>query len=614
VRLSEIAGLLGTAAGGLASLAAMRLEALRKRTKEQLLEVAKALDLKGVSKLTKDELAEHVLRELKARARDAEAQKAKGSKEAKEKPAKKGKAAAAKAAAVPRPKAAAPPPKKERAPKVAAAPPPKKERAPKVAAAPPPKKERAPKVAAAPRGAPEARALHAGEDPSGAAKLDLGPAGKAEKPVGHIPWSYGLDRVVAAAVDPDNLYVYWEVGDEAIEKARADLGPGGPDAWLNLRIYDTTSLIFDGTNAHSYFDRRIERSDRQWFFAIEKPTSTAYVDVGLRSTEGFFVKIARSGRVDFPRKDQSPWTEPEWLTVLPATGEVKAAGTGSPFHGGAGAPGASPQRVGEPPPPFAPIALWRLHESGANREARIAELLEAGWERVEWQEMEGEGWYELEGRVLWQGPVTTSTWEAGPFTYPVEVDPPAREEWRGPAFSFKVGGVTHVVYGPWEVVIRNLGAHHGRAVLGRWEMYRSWVAEGGREIRGAGRADHLPLGASEHLGASERRWLSGSELRLGGASELFRLGASEVRLGGASEVLFAGASQWMAAGASERRLLGASELRLGGASERMLGGASERLGGSERRLGGGSEERLGGGSEERLGTGEKSPAYPKVEE
>jgi hypothetical protein len=433
----------------------------------------------------------------------------------------------------------------------------------------------------------EEQVLRHDEDPSGAAKLDLGPAGRSEKPVSHIPWGYGHDRLVAAAVDPDRLYVYWEVTDPAIDRARSGLGPGGPDAWLNLRVHDTTGILFDGNNAHSYLDQRVDRADRQWFFSIGKPTSTAQVEIGMKSTEGFFVRIARSGRVEFPRKEAVGWGEPEWLTVLPGTGEVHHSGKGMPVLGrGAGpAPGAGPITGGELPPPFAPIALWRLHESGVDRETRIAELLQSGWERVEWREERGEGWYELQGRFDWMEPITTRSWEAGPFRYPVEVEPPVREEWRGPTVAFKVGGVTHVIHGPWQVVIRNLGAHQERAVLGRWEMYRSWVAAEGREIRrevpsGPVRA----LGASERLGASEQRWISGSELRLAGASELWRLGASELRLGGASEVLFAGASERRLAGASERRLGGASERLLGGASERLLGGASERLGGSEPRL------------------------------
>ena len=77
-------------------------------------------------------------------------------------------------------------------------------------------------------------------------------------------------------VDPERLFVYWEVTDDAIAAARARARRRrARDAWLNLRVYDITGRLFDGTNAHSYFDHGVERRDRQWFFDIGKPTSSA---------------------------------------------------------------------------------------------------------------------------------------------------------------------------------------------------------------------------------------------------------------------------------------------------------------------------------------------------
>ena len=119
-------------------------------------------------------------------------------------------------------------------------------------------------------------------------KFDLGPGKEPGVLPQNIPWGYGHDRVTAMVVDPDRLFVYWEVTDDAITAARARLGNGGPGAWLDLRVYDITGRLFDGTNAHSYFDHRLERHDRQWFFTIGKPTSAACVEVGLRSEEGYF--------------------------------------------------------------------------------------------------------------------------------------------------------------------------------------------------------------------------------------------------------------------------------------------------------------------------------------
>jgi hypothetical protein len=461
-----------------------------------------------------------------------------------------------------------------------------------------------------------------GADPGGVAKLDIGPAGRAEKPVRHIPWGYGQDRVTAAAVDPDRLFVYWEVTDEAMAVAREALGAAGRQAALHLRVHDVTNILFDGTNAHSSFDHRVERGDRQWFFDIHRPTSSAVVEVGMRAPDGGFARISRSGRVDFPRKDPAPWTEPEWMTVIASTGEVRHAGTGVPWRGDEGGPGGAAPGGG--PAGFERFGIWQLRQTPDEHLALLRDILGEAWNRVEWVEEWGEDWFRREGQVSWHGPVEVTTWTAGPFDHPVEVSPPERSDWRGQAFAYSVGGVTHVVYGPWQVVIRNVGAHGGHAVVSRWEVYRSWVTEAGREGRRVPLQAGLRPGASEQLGgASERMWLAGSELRLGGASERWRIGASELRLGGASELLLQGASQRMLRGASERMRAGASEWRLGGASERTLGGGSEgRLGGAseqsagggEGRLGGASEQSAGGGREGRLGGGAgETPVRPTGE-
>jgi hypothetical protein len=366
--------------------------------------------------------------------------------------------------------------------------------------------------------------------------------------------------------------------------------------------------------AHSYFDHRVERWDRQWFFTIAKPTSTTIVEIGLKSSEGYFAKIARSGRVDFPRKEPAPWREPEWMTVF-ATGELKRAGAGAPR------PRRAPRVEAAGPPSFAPFPLWLVREPLEGRELRVWQLLEAGWERVEWEAISGERWAEIFGRTEWAEPAVVTSWEAGPFTYPVRIEPPRREAWEGGSMVYRIGDVTHVVSGPWQVVIRNLGARFGRAVLGRWQVFRWRVVQRGREVHVLPSARPAAAGASEQvaLGASERRWIAGSELRLGGASELWRIGASELLFRGASERLYGGASEWRMRGASEVRLAGASEWRLAGASEVRFGGASEQqfAGGSELRLGGASERAWGGASErvaERFEGGSAAPLpYPQPE-
>jgi hypothetical protein len=421
----------------------------------------------------------------------------------------------------------------------------------------------------------------------------------------HIPWSYGQDRVTAMVVDPETLFAYWEVREDSIEDARRNLGPGGPSAWLNLRFYDITNRIFDGTNAHRYFDVKIERSDRHWFRRVGQPESTWCVEIGMMSYEGYFQRIARSGRADFPRRGPSRRRAIEWMTVQVQTGEMNAhdgrpsAPTVSLSH--AAPPAVEPQGNLQhiEPPSVGPrghisAAAERHHQEALWVTRESIDM--AAWE--ERHEIRGE-WTAAGERMEWQGPVTRTEWRAGPFFLPIEapVYSEERRTFEGPVRIESFDGKTRVVYGPWQVVIRGIGGHAEHRVLARWQIEHSWVTETSREqVSESLRRWSLtrgPGGASESawFGASERLLLRGSENRLLGASELYLLGASERMWGGASELLVAAASEWLLRGASERRLFAVSEQRLLGASEWLYAGASERLfvGASEFQFAGASE-------------------------
>jgi hypothetical protein len=244
------------------------------------------------------------------------------------------------------------------------------------------------------------------------------------------------------------------------------------------------------------------------------------------------------------------------------------------------------------------VRVWdiRRTHAGRNDDGTVRDESFGGT----WQE-----WGEWARTVEWEGPVVRTTWESGPFTYPVEPVSYVEERYEGPVTVRSVNGTTHIVHGAKHVVIRGLGARAERRVLAVWEIHRSWPTHEGVAVRRMGEATG-PRGGSEQLvrGASEIRWSAASELRLGGASELYLLGASELRYLGASELFYSGASEWRARGASEMRYVGASEWQERGASESFYAGSSERLqgGASERAWPGASENRPrfpGGSSESR---------------
>jgi len=227
--------------------------------------------------------------------------------------------------------------------------------------------------------------------------------------------------------------VYWEVTDQSLERARAGLGASGKDAWLNLRVYDSTGRIFDGTNAHSYFDHGLDiaptASGSSTLANPARRRSSTWASSRARATSS---RIARSGRIDFPRRETAPFSEPEWLSVRSTWGPVEHAGRGLHGRGAPSAPALGKAEGGPTPAPPRHVALLPWEESVVLGEGGRAEM-------VEWEEHFSDGHSEFHRQMSWESPVTISSWEAGPFTHPVEAPEAIRQAFVGPTRVYRVG-------------------------------------------------------------------------------------------------------------------------------------------------------------------------------
>ncbi len=442
-------------------------------------------------------------------------------------------------------------------------------------------------------------------------KFDLG-APPPEFETGQLPWSYGEDRITALVRSPDSIYVYWEITDDAIAAARRRLGAAGEWAWCNLRVYDTTGRDFDGTNAHDYFDLRVERGDREWFLVLRRPAASFHVEIGMKSHEGFFQAIARSGRADCPRSSPSPNGALEWMTVTGGEAHPAARPYESKYRG--------PEHSWQPPP-AAPAhgGQGAAAPPGEAPAAHVEDDRSWTWAHpahvdVRWEGPWIGGDMRGEWRIRWLDPragravqsVEDAQWVVGPF--PVHLVDPERLEIRfledSPVILEQALTGLQVI-GPWQITIRNAPTEPQRRVLSTWrvhwtrvepaqvERWRTVIER--RVVDPWMRARVTPVGpgASEVHVAVE-----------GGASEQWRVGASERWALGASEWQAMGASEVARIGASETAFLGASALLYGGASERI--GGSERMGASEWVAAGGSAMRIAGASEAFAGASEQS--------
>jgi hypothetical protein len=399
---------------------------------------------------------------------------------------------------------------------------------------------------------------------------------RAEIDEGDLPWSYGENRITVVVRDPDSAYLYWEIDDEGIAAARTRLGPGGDRGWCNLRIYDTTGRDFDGTNANDYFDLTVDRADREYYLMIRRPASSMHAEVGIKTDEGFFQPISRSGRAEFPRSSPSPNATLDWMTITsegapPCAAPYRSRYTGpeSPLPDRSGAGYIDAWRAG-----YAPST--QPGEGAREASASSSSITRRSLERA----VHIERWWVLdEWRAEWRSGLRFLGWH--------RLDP-ARVaiEWLGePPTHIEIEGGEIVAYGPWRVVIHGYEAEPGRRVLSTWSMnwvrattplIERWERVVEHRVVGGWEREHIVVGASEQHALSAR---GASELLFLGGSERLWLGASEWAAAGASETLWLGGSETLSLGASGK--LGASEhaaaSRFAGASETF--GQPERWGG-----------------------------------
>ena len=123
---------------------------------------------------------------------------------------------------------------------------------------------------------------------------------------GNFPELYGPSRVVLIPVDPYLMHVYWEIDARDIEAARNRLTEKFDQLQLVLRVFNSTSVIFDETKACGCFDITIDLPAGKWYVRRLDPERSYFVDLGIKTESGIFYPIARSNVAETPRGCPQP--------------------------------------------------------------------------------------------------------------------------------------------------------------------------------------------------------------------------------------------------------------------------------------------------------------------
>ncbi|MBP1966764.1 DUF4912 domain-containing protein [Paenibacillus aceris] len=125
-----------------------------------------------------------------------------------------------------------------------------------------------------------------------------------------VPGRYYKDLLHLMVVGANSLYAYWEISDKrrwlVSQHFECDFSvmPG------IIRLYDVTHLIFNGHNAHAYWDTTTLPEANHSYLHQAHADRNYIVDIGTYTWEHEFIPLLRSNCVVTPKDSEAGWGDP----------------------------------------------------------------------------------------------------------------------------------------------------------------------------------------------------------------------------------------------------------------------------------------------------------------
>jgi glycosyltransferase involved in cell wall biosynthesis len=116
-----------------------------------------------------------------------------------------------------------------------------------------------------------------------------------------FPIPLSSDYLSLSMVHPRLGHVHWNVLEGSLENLILSRGDAFRGAPVVVRVYDVTDIIFDGFNAHAFFDLHTGGAAGNYYFRVDHPGKNYLAEAGLRSRDGSFAALTRSNVVCFDR-------------------------------------------------------------------------------------------------------------------------------------------------------------------------------------------------------------------------------------------------------------------------------------------------------------------------
>ncbi|UKS64038.1 DUF4912 domain-containing protein [Rossellomorea marisflavi] len=101
------------------------------------------------------------------------------------------------------------------------------------------------------------------------------------------------------------IYCYWMIPENWLKHTSEQLSVSGEDHPFVLRLYDVTSIAFDGHNQHSHMDTYVPAKENGWFVSGLRENRSYCMDIGWKLEDGTFLAFTRSNVIHTPRTEET---------------------------------------------------------------------------------------------------------------------------------------------------------------------------------------------------------------------------------------------------------------------------------------------------------------------
>lgn len=130
-----------------------------------------------------------------------------------------------------------------------------------------------------------------------------------------LPKTYDETNLNLIARSPYSVHAYWDVSKSSFSSVKKQLGKYFANAEYFLRVYETSLIDFDGTNANHSFDVNIDIQNKRHYIDLPRDNASYCADLGYKNNSGDFHSIARSNFVSSHRNGPADNPTLDWASV-----------------------------------------------------------------------------------------------------------------------------------------------------------------------------------------------------------------------------------------------------------------------------------------------------------